>query len=140
MRTAAAQAPLGFVRPNCGLKYELHPHLDAWAGTWTGGEDRIVISPAKDGTKLRLRGYATWHGPNAVEHFGDVEGDVIPAGNRVRLTLGGSVSCALDLVLLGNIILASDNNLCGGMNVRFEGFWKRDRENPRSTTRPNHKR
>lgn len=108
------------------IRYELNPAINAWKGNWSaGGEDKITIALAKGGKALHLQGNATWHGPNGVDHFGDIEGDATPIGNRVHFEEGGPNSCTIDLTLLGNIILASDNNRCGGMNVRFEGFWKR---------------
>jgi hypothetical protein len=33
--------------------------------------------------------------------------------------------CTVNLALLGNYLLANDNNMCGGVNVRFWGVWKR---------------
>jgi hypothetical protein len=105
--------------------YELNPPISAWNGTWTGGEDRVVIAPAKDGNALHLKGNATWHGANGVEHFGHAEGNATPTGNHLHLVEGGPDSCTIDLALVGNFILASDNELCGGINARFQGFWKR---------------
>jgi hypothetical protein len=72
-----------------------------------------------------------------VEHFGDTKGhqrtpkdtkgNAIPSGNHLHFVEDGPNSCTIDLTLLGKFILASDNQLCGGMNARFQGFWKRAR-------------
>jgi hypothetical protein len=107
------------------VKYELNPPISAWTGTWTGGEDRVVIAPAKNGHALHLKGRATWHGANGVEHFGGTEGDATPVGNHLHFVEGGPDSCTMDLTLVGKFILASDNQLCGAINARFQGFWKR---------------
>jgi hypothetical protein len=107
------------------VKYELNPPISAWNGTWTGGENRVVIAPAKNGNALHLKGNATWHGVDGVEHFGQAEGDVTPTGNHLHFVDGGPDSCTIDLTLVGKFILATDNELCGALNVRFQGFWKR---------------
>lgn len=107
------------------IKYELSPPIAAWSGTWIGGENRVVIAPAKSGKAVHLDGNAIWHGGRGVEHFGDAEGDAIPTGNHLHFVEGEPASCIIDLTLFGKFILASDNNGCGGMNVRFQGFWKR---------------
>lgn len=106
------------------VKYELNPPISAWKGTWTGGEDRIVIVPAKDGNTLHLKGNATWHGARGVEHFGHAEGDATPTGNHLHFVEGGPDSCTIDLTLVGKFIVADDNELCGALNARFRGFWK----------------
>ena len=45
-----------------------------------------------------------------------------PGGNHLHLE---DDSCKIDLALIGKYILANDNNMCGGMNVRFWSVWKR---------------
>jgi hypothetical protein len=107
------------------VKYQLNPPIDAWDGTWTGGEDRVVITSSKQGKALHLEGNATWHGFNEVEHFGSTEGDAIPTGNYLHFAEGGPDSCAIELTLAGKFIIASDNMLCGALNARFRGIWKR---------------
>jgi hypothetical protein len=105
------------------IHYDLTPPLIAWVGTWAEGEDRVRITAAKD--SLYLRGNATWHGTKGVEHYGDIDGDATPNGNHLHFAPSGPDGCTVDLVLLGKFILASDNNLCGGLNARFQGFWRR---------------
>ena len=107
------------------VNYSLNPPIDAWDGTWTGGEDRVVITPVKHGNALHFKGNATWHGINGVEHFGHIEGEASPTGNHLHFEEAGPNTCTIDLTLAGKFILASDNELCGGMNVSFQGFWKR---------------
>jgi hypothetical protein len=107
------------------VRYTLNPPLAAWSGTWTGGENHVILAPAKSGKALHLKGNATWHGANGNEHFGDAEGDAVPTGNHLHFVEGDSAACVIDLTLLGKFILASDNQGCGGMNARFEGLWKR---------------
>lgn len=104
------------------VSYNLHPPLTAWLGTWSGGEDRVIIRKSQDGSHLFVRGNATWHGLGDDEHFGSLRGEITPHGNHAEFAEGG---CKVDMTLLGKFILANDNGQCGGMNVRFGGFWKR---------------
>jgi hypothetical protein len=104
------------------LEFAADPPIAGWYGIWMSGGDRMVISPENNGKGLHLSGNATWHGANGNEHFGDTKGDAVPAGNRLHYVSGG---CVIDLTLAGKYILAEDNQGCGGMNVRFSGFWKR---------------
>ncbi|HEY4009743.1 MAG TPA: hypothetical protein VGM11_06300 [Acidobacteriaceae bacterium] len=104
------------------VKFSLDPPMNAWYGVWKGGEDRVVISPARDGKGLHLKGNAVWHGLNGNDHFGHIQGDAAPTGNRLHYVDDG---CVVNLTLAGRFILASDNQGCGGMNARFGGFWTR---------------
>jgi hypothetical protein len=95
------------------------PKLEAWAGTWVGGEDTVEIH-AQNG-KLKAKGDGVW-GSGASTHTGAFEGEAVPDGNHVRIT---DDDCRVDMTLIGNYIVASDNMQCGGLNVRFQGVWKR---------------
>jgi len=104
------------------LKFTAVPPIEDWYGVWKGGEDRMAISASKNAGELRFVGNAIWQGANGNEHFGDAKGNAVPSGNRLHVVDGG---CVIDLTLVGKYILADDNQGCGGMNVRFSGFWKR---------------
>ncbi len=107
------------------VSYDAHPPLKAWIGTWTGGEDRVVIRSAGAPGMLHLAGNAVWRGRENDVHFGDMKGDASPAGNHLHFVEHGPDSCTIDLTLLNRYILASDNQLCGALNARFQGVWKR---------------
>ena len=98
------------IRP---IGFDAQPPLSAWAGTWTGGEDRVTIRLSNTPGQLELKGAASWHSANDVVHLGSFAGAAAPAGNRLHFFDGSTESCA------------SDNSKCGGMNVRFGGIWKR---------------
>jgi len=106
------------------IRYDLNPSGKSWAGAWTDGSDRIQITLANAGT-LHVIGKATWHGAKGVQHYGDLDASAAAAGNRLHLVYGSTEDCVVDMTLLGKFILANDNNRCGGMNVRFWGFWRR---------------
>jgi len=106
---------------------ERNPSLGAWIGTWAQGENRITLEHTKAPGALSLDGQAFWHGGRDNVHEGSIAGEVSPTGNRVHYEEGSVESCTVDLALIGNYILANDNNRCGGMNVRFWGVWRRPR-------------
>jgi hypothetical protein len=106
------------------VPYDEQPPPSAWVGTWVGGEDRVLIRAGREPGTLHLVGSAKWHGKYTT-HFGDAKGNAAPIGNHLHFVEGGTDSCTIDLTLLNRYILASDNQACGGMNVRFQGIWKR---------------
>ena len=103
-----------------------NPPLSAWFGAWHGGEDLVHIQSSKSTGSLLISGTATWDGLNGNKHFGDIEGEVKPLGNKLHYSEGqGEYACAVDMTLIGDYILASDNQYCGGLNARFQGVWRR---------------
>lgn len=106
------------------MPYDEHPPLSAWVGKWTGGEDRVLIRKASTPGTLQLVGSAIWHG-RSTTHFGDTRGSASPVGNHLHFVEDRPDSCTIDMTLLNRYILASDNQACGGMNVHFQGIWKR---------------
>jgi len=113
------------IRP---VNFDAAPPLDAWVGTWVNGDDRIRIQTSKAPGKVELKGEAVWHGrtKDAV-NTGDFAGEAAPVGNHLHFVESGADSCTVDLTLIGKYLVANDNNLCGGQNVRFWGVWKRGR-------------
>jgi hypothetical protein len=99
--------------------------LIAWVGSWTGGQDLVRIDLSKAAASLHLEAKATWHGAAGIEHYGNIEGDALPDGNHLHFSPDGPAQCTVDLVLFGEFILARDNGLCGAVNARFWGFWRR---------------
>ncbi|WP_420240070.1 hypothetical protein ACOBR2_21375 (plasmid) [Telmatobacter bradus] len=101
------------------------PPLKVWEGIWVGGEDRVAIRAGEKPGMLRLEGSAQWKGAGDNAHFGDMKGTATPDGNRLHFVESGPDSCIIDMTLLGHYIVASDNGLCGALNARFQGIWKR---------------
>lgn len=110
------------------LPVEANPQLDAWAGTWGGGENTITVERSKTPGKLDLEGHAVWHGINNVEHVGDFGATAAPNGNHLHVTDG---PCQIDLTLIGRFLITDDNSACGGFNVHFSGIWNRSPEHGR---------
>lgn len=101
-----------------------NPPLTAWAGNWSGGEDRVQIQVAKAAARLIINGSAVWKGLNGIQHSGDIKGEAEPAGDTIHYAEG---SCSVEMILIGDYILAHDNGACGGLNARFGGVWKREK-------------
>jgi len=125
--SAQGWVPAGVLRP---IEADPNPPLTAWLGTWVQDENRIRIEPSRTPGKLSLDGEAYWHGGRDNVHEGAIAGDVTPRGNRAHYEEGSAEACNIDLALIGNYLLANDNNKCGGMNVRFWGVWRRSRSHP----------
>jgi len=103
-----------------------NPPFTAWLGTWVQGENRITIERAYIPGKLSLDGEAYWRGVGRDNvHEGAIAGEATPSGNHLHYEEGSAEACNIDLALIGNYLLANDNNKCGGMNVRFWGIWRR---------------
>jgi hypothetical protein len=113
------------------------PSPRAWVGVWHNYDDSLTIILRHDGT-LAVNGNAFWHGLNNDTHFGRVHSHAIPHGNTLELAEEPDHpdACRVDLVLLGTLLYAQDNSMCGGMNVRFDGFYHRRAIAGRSPHRP----
>jgi len=74
---------------------------------------------------LFLDGHARWDGGNFSYNVGDMRGNASPSGNRLLLSDHLSYGCTVYLTLMARYIYAFENGGCGGMNVHFEGLWKR---------------
>ena len=102
------------------LVADLHPPLSAWIGRWEQGGWIEISSP--DGRGLRIKGENTWHGFGDVVHYGTISFTTKAASNPLELANDG---CEVTATLVGDYLMLHDNEGCGGMNVRFQGAWKR---------------
>ena len=104
---------------------------NGWLGKWAsiGGIDSIQIRSGNAGM-LEINGKAKWLGGKnssgeEIVHFGQVQGVARPNENRVVISEGDeNHSCVLTLNLIDAFLIATDNEKCGGMNVRFNGVYK----------------
>ena len=104
------------------------PPLGAWVGHWTDGDNVIRLSHLH-GT-LVVEGNAYWPsahpplsqfpgGPN----FGSLRGGAVV--KCFHLTYAEGSGCEMRASLIGSALVVSDNGRCGGMNVRFDGVYRR---------------
>lgn len=115
------------------LPVDHDPNLDAWVAHWQargGADDTITIT--RHGSALAARGNAYWPAADPpLEQFpgganlGAMSGHAVPAGNV--LTIGKATECLVVMHLVGSTLIVHDNGQCGGMNVRFDGFYSKGR-------------
>jgi hypothetical protein len=119
--------------------------LDGWMGQWAASDEQSLEIAPGAGETLTIEGFATWgmHDPERVERGGVNMGEfyaAVPTGwvadGRVEFAVGDgrayraqiteAQDCALRMELQGETLLVEDNGLCGGMNVRFDGAYRRE--------------
>jgi hypothetical protein len=100
------------------------PALKDWIGLWK--YDRQTLNIRREGKSglLKVKGYAIWEGARANVHVGGIEAVAQPRGNELVLV---EEECRVNVKLVGNYIVASDNSGCGGVNVRLNGVYRRGR-------------
>lgn len=100
------------------------PVQKSWVGVWRYDRKSLTISRDAKSGFLKVKGYAIWEGLNANVHVGGVEAAARPQGNELNLV---EDECRVTLKLVGGYIVANDNSGCGGVNVRFDGVFRKGR-------------
>jgi len=101
---------------------DANPAPARWLGEWELHENGLTISRGTKAGELRVQGSATWHGVGDNVHVGEIDASAAPGGNT--LALEGDI-CKLTLRLVGDFLVADDNGECGGVNVTFDGVYRR---------------
>jgi hypothetical protein len=104
------------------------PALEDWVGLWKYAEKSLGIRRDGKSGLLKVKGYATWQGVGANVHVGEVEAAAQPQGPELVLV---EEECRVSLKLVGDYLVADDNSGCGGVNVSFNGVFRRDRRERR---------
>jgi hypothetical protein len=99
-----------------------HPSQEAWQGNWATERSRLHIESGSKSGAVTVHGAALW-GDGPAPHTGSVEGTAAPVGNQVRIKDG---ACEINLSLVDEWLIASDNNECGGLNVTFTSVYRKD--------------
>jgi hypothetical protein len=104
---------------------DANPPPVRWLGEWGFYDNSLTVGRGR-GATLSVSGEAFWHGadPSNV-HTGEVTGSAAPAGNTLKIE---DDPCKLTLRLVGDYLVAGDNGECGGMNVRFDGVYRRKKK------------
>lgn len=100
-----------------------NPTLNRWVGTWNYADNDIEIELGDDG-ELKVSGNAVWKGVNDNVHIGEVNGSAKPKGNQLKI-VEDAEGCQVELKLIGNFLIATDNSKCGGLNVQFDGVYRK---------------
>jgi hypothetical protein len=105
------------------------PTLRDWAGHWHDGDNTLDLA-VQDG-QLVVTGEAFWpsakptpqrpYGPN----LGQIDAVARPVGAVLEAVDKDDASCTLQARWLGDYLIVADNRQCGGMNVRFNGVYRR---------------
>ena len=115
-----------------------------WVGAWTAGPEHNITISSGPGGVLAIEGFATWGasdpqrvesgGVNVGEFYAEVPGDWI-VGTQLAFGVGvdGTVradaaeefDCVVQLEIQEAELFVSDNGMCGGHNVRFNGVYER---------------
>jgi hypothetical protein len=101
------------------------PTLASWLGAWGFYNNSLRVKRGRAAGSLLVEGMATWQGVNPGNvHVGDFLIEAAPVGNV--LSLGDAPEdCLVKLRLVGPYLVASDNKQCGGVNVTFDGVYRR---------------
>jgi len=100
------------------------PVLANWIGLWKYGKKSLDIRRDGKTGLLKVKGYAIWEGSRDNVHVGGVEAVAQPEGNQLVLV---EEECRVALKLVGDYLVADDNSECGGVNVRFNGVFRKGR-------------
>ncbi len=107
------------------------PPILSWRGVWKNGDNTITIAAKPNG--ILVDGQAWWpskHPGKDVSKDLPNEGDfrelVHPFGSVATITPADNEDCKVALKLVSPYLLVTDNaGGCGGMNVRFNGVYRR---------------
>lgn len=101
------------------------PTLPPTPGQYVRDEDaRLMLGPG-----LRIRGDAVWPTPGDSVNVGSLEGQLVRRGpGWAYASLESDDSCQVNVLSLGSLLLLVKDNLeCGGLNVTFDGLYRRAR-------------
>lgn len=123
------------------------PHSIApWLGSWTAGPEQDIAITRSGDDSLLIEGFASWGAsdPQRVElgavHVGeftvivpiswvDVERHqlefAVGMDGALRPDEAGAYDCVIALELMQAALVATDNMMCGGLNVTFNGTYRR---------------
>jgi hypothetical protein len=105
-----------------------------WIGKWKRDTSASIEVKRKSASAADLSGDATW-GQGEATNVGDISDTIDPRQmvqgfgtasdeqTQVPYGKGDPQACAVIFKQLGPYLFASDNNICGGMNVTFSGIY-----------------
>jgi hypothetical protein len=143
--TTLALAAMLTAMPGTGLaKDKKGDVLAAWIGAWTTGPEQNITILRGTGGMLSIEGFASWGasdpdrvasgGVNVGEFYADVPAGWIEdtrlafgvgADGTIRPDAAEQFDCVVQLEIGYTQLLATDNGMCGGHNVRFDGTYHR---------------
>jgi hypothetical protein len=120
------------------LASDPNPPIERWLGTWKGAGEPLTLRQGRMPGAIQVEGMAYWPGPNLPNtHVGSLAGSAIPVHNTLLIEDSSEPEpyrCKARLVLVGDLLVVSDNHRCGGLNVNFDGVYQK-MESRQSSTR-----
>lgn len=101
---------------------EAEPPPARWVGEWESYRNSLSVLRGGRGGRLAVRGQAYWQGVGDNVHVGEVAGEAAPSGNALALE---DDTCRVVLRLVGPYLVVNDNGQCGGVNVTFDGVYRK---------------
>jgi hypothetical protein len=112
--------------------------LNSWSGDWVANWAHLKIEVVGAG-RLQVEGRAMWSPTpwkisDSYLHTGELEGRLFLEGRRAHAVWEGDRTlpydpdrdgCGLEVWRLNEFLLATDNWNCGGVNVSFQGLYRR---------------
>lgn len=102
-----------------GALWFWYSYTPSFTGKWCYERNDITITKAP-GNQYKVEGIAI--GPGDAPATGDIEFTAAPVGNTLYDL---SDICSVVLVLNNGALHVADNHGCSGMNVRFNGIYRR---------------
>jgi hypothetical protein len=97
-----------------------------WIGNWEYAENEINFIPQKNQEKVLIKGTAIWQGLGDNVHIGELDFTGSPVGEKLEAGSGSDkYDCQVKMKRIGKYLLVADNKMCGGMNVSFDGIYRR---------------
>lgn len=96
--------------------------LARWVGVWQNETAKITVQSVDD-RELEIKAHAVRGLYGDVEIYGDFAITGTPV-NGVLTAKDHSDSCEVSVRLLGDYLVAADNNACGGEGVTFAGMYR----------------
>ena len=102
-----------------------------WLGHWEkighDGKSRDFLDIVVRGKVVVVSGEALWFGPMPDNvHTGEIGDEVLDLEEgTASFAARGEYDCAATFRLVGKYLIADDNGHCGGVNVTFDGIYRR---------------
>ena len=112
------------------------PPSTRWVGEWSYGESFLNIRRGKGAGRLALDGQAYWHGLGDNVHVGEVAGEAALSGDALVFE---DDTCRVTARLAGSYLIVHDNKQCGGVNVSFDGVYRRKPPGRKAPSAPRQK-
>lgn len=107
------------------LRFEENVSGANWLGNWSYAENSINIARAKTPGMVHVTGNAFWKGLGDNIHIGEIDFLGSIKGTKMSLGEEGEYECRVKMQCAGKYLVVSDNLNCGGVNVSFNGVYRK---------------